>query len=184
MLLSYDKLLNISLLWTASSFFPGFYFTRDLGDIQALSCIALTFSCDEYLESTIWVTISHICRACKRWTNMRGSSRETEECAFALGKCLQRSILLESYLSYEIGYQTLSCSFQPTWSPKTTWNEQQTNQHKTNKPFTEVSVSTLRQFCLCTGNPAPSINKYPSIIILFWVTTKVCIICRVKKNAW
>lgn len=64
------------LLWTAGIFFPGFYFTPDLGDIQGLSCVTSTFSCDEGLES-IWVTISPICRAC-----LRGSSGKTEELAF------------------------------------------------------------------------------------------------------
>lgn len=32
-----NTLLNMPLLWTANDFFPGFYFTPNLGDVQALS---------------------------------------------------------------------------------------------------------------------------------------------------
>lgn len=41
---------------------------------------------------------------------------------------------------------------------------------QTSQPFTEVlQYMYFRQFCLCTRNPAPPINKYLSTMILFWV---------------
>lgn len=119
------------LLWTVSDF-TGFYFTPDLGDIQGLSCVTSTFSCDEDLESAVWVTTSRICRACPWWTTREGQVGKLKDRAFALGKCLQRSVPPESHLSYQTGCQILSCSSLPTWSTKTIRSKQQTNQ-PTNK---------------------------------------------------
>lgn len=132
----------MSLLWTANYFFPGFYFTPDLGRFSDSQPCSLDFGWDENLESVLWGTASPICRARPSGTN-KEVERGIEVGAFAPGKCPQRSILLESHPSHQTCYQKLCCSSPPTWSTKTNPKQRtkQPTDQETNQSFTEISTS-------------------------------------------